>query len=276
LRPPVDVRAALHGELQTALELLARPRLDDESIHRVRQALKRVRAALRLLHEAVSEAAYARENASLRDAARPLAAARDAHVMLGVLDELIAGKQCRPYRPMLVRFRLQLRKVHARRLAGASTGRALSKMRALLERSLERTARWRMPRDPRAVYNAGIRRIYRQGRDALENARAKGSPEALHEWRKQVKYLAAAMALLGPEKSRTTKPRKVAEEAARRLGDDHDLAVLAAALLRRAADRRLIAKLEQRRHKLQKRAFKLGRRLYKHPPARFAARLENI
>lgn len=269
--------AALVHEVEHALALLQhRHVLDDDAIHEIRQGLKRARAALRLLRDAIPARVYARENRRLRDAARPLAAARDARVMLAVLDELIAHTGSRPYRPMLARLRSQLQRPYARHLDAARAPRRVAAMRRQLERSLESAAGWRLPRELHAIYAGGLARVYGQGREALDEAAAKRTAAALHEWRKQAKYLAAALALVAAKKSRAAKARKRAEELAHELGDEHDLAVLVAVLRRRRADRALLAELESRRHKLQKRALKAGQRLYRHSPERFIARLQNI
>lgn len=269
------MRAALHAEIAAALgALYARRGLDDESVHAVRQALKRGRAALRLLRDGVAEAAYARENAALREAAAPLAAARDPAVMLGILEEMIADRKMRAHRPALVRLRTRAREARAQGLANGV--RSAGKMRSLLERSRDRTARWRMPRDPEPLYWSGLRRTYAAGSEALERVRAKGTAAALHEWRKQVKYLAASLAFMARGNPHGAKAARLARELGKALGDDHDLAVLAAALRRVRADAELLAQIEQRRRKLQKRALKLGQRLYKRSPERFAARLHDI
>jgi hypothetical protein len=251
----------------------AKRALDDASIHSLRQALKRARAALRLLRDAVTDGAYKRENGALRDAARPLAAARDAAVLLGLVEELMAARKLRSYRTLLARLRVRLRERHARGVAQARTPRTTRRIRALLEHSLQRTAQWRLPRDPRPVYQGGMRRIYAKGRRDLRSALAHGSAAALHEWRKQAKYLANALGLLAAEH---TKAARAADEIARRLGDDHDLAVLGAALGRSAAGRAVKARLEQKRRKLQKRAIKLARRLYRPTPEHFIAALPAI
>lgn len=272
----MDVRAALHGEIELARQLLARRDLDDEAIHRLRQALKRARGALRLLRDAVSEAAYRKENAALRDAAAPLAAARDAAVMLGVVEEMMVDRRLRPHRPALGRLRARARETHARALARAQEARAMRKMGTRLERALDRTAHWRMPRNPQPVYWRGLLRIYGAGKEALENVLAQGSTAARHEWRKQVKYLGASVSLIAQHSRHGAKAVKIARELGRVLGNDHDLAVLAAALRRVRADAALLVEIEQRRRKLQKRALELGRRLYKRSPDRFAARLRDI
>ena len=273
----MNVHGALQREIGSALDLLASRRpLDDVSVHVFRQGLKRARAALRLLRDAVSDAAYARENASLRDAARPFAPARDACVMLALVDEMLRAREMRRYRPALSRLRERLRKSLAQRMAAARAERSIARARRLLEQSLRRTAHWRLPRDARSVYLAGLRRIYERGHRELEAAGSRASASTLHEWRKQVKYLTAAMTLLAARKPERARSYRLAVDVAKQLGDDHDLATLAAALRRIRADPGLIANLEQRRRKLQKRALKHGRRVYELPPERFARACEKI
>jgi hypothetical protein len=65
------------------------------------------------------------------------------------------------------------------------------------------------------------------------------------------------------------------------LGDDHDLAVLREYALRHpqcfgdeSSKQALLAVLDRRRDALQRRAIKLGRRLYKPSPKRFVATIE--
>ena len=262
----VDVREALKAEIAHARSLVEGERAwDDDSIHAVRQALKRARAALRLLRDAVSNAAYQRENAALRDAARPFAPARDAAVMLELVTHLMASHRVRSYRPTLVRLRARLRTVRERRLLAAGRGPVLRRVRTLLEQALERTAYWRLPRDPRPVYRSGLQRIYAKGRRDLHAALEGGGARALHEWRKQVKYLGAALELL--EAAKDAGEIAAAYEIARRLGEDHDLAMLDAEL-RRLGVPGLRARLKRKRDKLQKRAIKLARRLYRRPAER--------
>jgi hypothetical protein len=259
-RPAFDARAALRAEVALARDMLAVSPLNDESIHAIRQALKRARAALRLLRDALSDAQYARENACLRDAARPLAKARDASVLLSLLADLQAG----PLRRRLLRSRPRLI------TALCASGRA-DELRRELERSLQRTARWRIAADDRATSRTGLQRIYRKGRRQMQRVLERPGTRALHEWRKQAKYLAAGLAFLEGPASRRTRSGKMADELARRLGEDHDLATLALALRREGAGRAVLRGLEKQRARLQKRALKLGRRLYKHSPARFSA-----
>lgn len=126
----------------------------------------------------------------------------------------------------------------------------------------------------------GLRRIYRNGRRALQLASAKRRDDrALHETRKQAKYLEAALAMLEPRlPSRAKKAGRRAAGVAGRLGDDHDLAVLASRLREAqqgdpAARQALLVRLERERRKLQKSALKRAERLYRRKPGAFVARL---
>lgn len=270
----VDVRRALRDEVERALApLMAKRAVDDAAIHAVRQALKRARAALRLLRDAVTDADYRRENRALRDAARPLAPARDAAVRLELVDDLLATRKLRHCRALLLRLRARLRQSHAECIAKVRTPRATRPMRVQLEQSLQRTAHWRLPRDPRQVYRSGLQRVYARGRRDLQAALARGTAGALHDWRKQAKYLGTALTLVARDGATAA---RTANEIARRLGDDRDLAMLCAGLGRTAEARALKSPLEARRRKLQKRAVKLARRLYKPSPERFAAALPEI
>jgi len=78
----IDARGAVRRHIAASVEILqGRNPLAAESVHRMRKELKRARAGLRLLRDAVGKTAYAHENARLRDAARPLAPLRDADVL---------------------------------------------------------------------------------------------------------------------------------------------------------------------------------------------------
>ena len=83
------VRRILQEWLAGADESLRKKRITDANIHDARKQLKKSRAALRLLRDAIGEIAYRRENNALRDAARPLGVARDSKVLLAALDDLV-------------------------------------------------------------------------------------------------------------------------------------------------------------------------------------------
>ena|ERR1700730_10683395 len=81
-------RRILRRQLEKALESLAVRRLTDERVHDARKRIKKARAATRLLRDALGKGAYTRENAALRDVARPLSQVRDSRVLLDTLEFL--------------------------------------------------------------------------------------------------------------------------------------------------------------------------------------------
>jgi CHAD domain-containing protein len=256
-----DARGALAAELAHARALLqGRRAVDDRTAHALRRSMKRARTLLRLLREAAGERAYRRENRALRDAARTLAPLREARVLLQTLARLGALRH-----PALAPLR---------REAAATLRRPppAAPLDAILAASAQRIGRWRLPRPPHPGLAAGLERIYRRGRKALRRARAGGAEPALHELRKQAKSLGAALAFLRP--AGLEGARRLLERARRigaDLGDAHDLATLARRA--RPLPPALHARLEKRRGKLQRRALKDARALYRQKPARFAARL---
>jgi CHAD domain-containing protein len=262
----------LYASIVVALARLGEPRPSEKSVHEARKALKKARAALRLLRPGLEPAAYRAENALLRDAGRSLAPLRDTTALRDVLDALRERKAGDRRVAVLARLATGLQ-VEEKRFATEPAAReaALASSLRLLKQSLARAERPDFADIGGKPLAKGMRRIYRKAREALAGARASRTPEALHEWRKQTKYLLNAIAMVdGAQKGRMKKTVRRAEKLADRLGDAHDLDLLAARARRRARDfRSLEALIGKRRAKLEKRAFALGRRLYKRRPKRY-------
>jgi len=121
-------------------------------------------------------------------------------------------------------------------------------------------------RIPASDLNAGLRRIHRQGRKAFAKTRKATNATWLHEWRKKAKYLANAVVLLGDAPSTAVAATaKRAERIADWLGDDHDLFVLTQQLRfwpAATSKERLRSLIDDRRIRLQRKAFRCGKRLY--------------
>lgn len=274
------VRRIARHRIEKAIAFLEVARPSDRTIHEARKELKKARAMLRLLRDSLPEATYRRENAALRNAARPLGALRDANALLAALDAMSARRGLRASRPGLAGLRRVLRQerdVARRRLQRART---LATERAALRRCAERSMRWDARAGGWKPLGKALERTYRQGREAMKAALSDATVENLHEWRKQAKYLWQELKILRP-----LWPRLIADLAAethrltRYLGEAHDLAALAgkARENRRAfADARapdaLLAAIDRRRARLRGRAFALGGRIYEEKPKAFAAR----
>jgi CHAD domain-containing protein len=269
-------REALLAQLDKAVSGLARRRHTDRMIHDVRKELKRARATLRLLRECIGVEEYRRDNALVRDAARPLTAVRDAKVLMDAMHRWIParGEFARQLRRVLERQR----RAALRELRPAVLSAAIRDLR-MIRRRAEGYA------EP-SLDAEGLKRAYKSGRKAFIETRRRRSDETLHEWRKQTKYFATQLEIvlpLGPK--RFEKTHKRARRLGEQLGDDHDLAILTEQIYRHAKgeyapsqDERvqsLIDSLARERRKLQKKAFALGKRLYSsgaHRYQRWASR----
>jgi CHAD domain-containing protein len=277
-----SVRRVFRLQVKGALEALEHAPASDAAVHAARKDLKRARATLRLLREAVGETVYSRENAVLRDVARSWSVLRDARVLLDQLDALVerCGAPARALPLESLRGELRRERRAARRQWMQHPDALLSEV-AALQNVYERCARWRVGEHGWSVLGPGLKQVYARGRRALTLAAAKRSPENLHEWRKQAKYLWHQLQLLTP-----LWPGQIGELAdqahklADYLGDDHDLSVLRARVLDRSqllptrnARGALLGMIDQARTELQDKAFVLGERIYERKPQGFAARL---
>jgi CHAD domain-containing protein len=275
----------LRTSVGEALELLQAPQpISDEAIHDARKALKKARADLRLLQDGMSKPTYQAENAGLRDAGRFLSPLRDARSLIEAFDSLHAryidelqGVELAPLQKIL---RGNLAKAR-RHLHPQGKSADLGNCIRLLEGSLDLANQGDFSSINSSTIGPGLRRIYRKGRKAYAEAKTVPTTEALHEWRKQVKYLLNAMDGLHSskkdrERGKVVKILKRTDRLADYLGDDHELAMLAQETARgayAAIDGDVIKKLDAligpRRVKLQKRAFRLGKKLYDEKPRRF-------
>ncbi len=275
------VRRLLCEQIDAAAAALAGKRVTDENIHAARKSLKRARATLRLMRDALPLTTYRRENASLRDTARPLRAVRDARILLETFDRLVElyGPTRKRSIPEAFRRELAREQRDVRQAALRSKG-SLHVSRRALGRLRPRVSGWWLSAHGWSELGSGLQRVYRQGRKAMAEARRTPSTEALHEWRKQAKYLWHQLEVLAPLRPGATgKLVDQAHELSDCLGDDHDLAVLREKALAHPSSFRdrdeaeaLLALIERCQQRLRRKAFRLGDRIYRQKPAAFAAR----
>jgi len=277
VKAPRDVHDRMRREIEKTIALVEHaPRGHDakvEAVHDVRKRFKKVRAALRLLREAIGDDAYHDTNLAFRDAARPLTRVRDAQMLVPTLDALVGeDTSVDTIRSVL---RAAEEETSRRVLRDA---RAFAVVRDFAKSALARETTRAFEGDGLAVAH-GLRRVYRDARRAFARASETPSVETLHEWRKQTKYLWHALRFDDAPEQVTN----AAHELSRVLGDDHDLAVLKQTL---AADptafgghralKPLFARVDDKRSALEQQAFTLGRQLFAAPPAVFGARVEQV
>jgi CHAD domain-containing protein len=198
----------------------------EEGIHDVRKALKRARATLRLLRPCTGADLYRRENAIIRDAARPLTPVRDAKALLQAVTRVRREEDGKSIEAL----RRELRKLLQSERLEAQKELRLRHRAAMVETlrsAAGRTERLSHTLPDRLALSRGLSRVYKSGRKALARARRHPTDANLHECRKQVKYLLNQIDVahrLGVR--RLAKSRKRAHHLAEVLGRDHDLAVL--------------------------------------------------
>lgn len=215
----------LDGAIGRLDQALTDPGADIETlVHEVRKRCKASRGLARLVKPALGDD-FASFDRTVRDAANQLSTLRDAQVMVGTFDSLLAA---RPNDDILrtVRDRQATLSTEATQAAVAADDDRISAARALLVEAWDASQRWKIPRGFDTI-EAGIVATYRQGRTSLRKGHADPTDHRLHEWRKAAKYLwyqmqlvhDAAPSVLGPLVDEL-------DRLAEALGDDHDLAVL--------------------------------------------------
>lgn len=266
-----SVRRIAALEIGRALDAIRDDGLDEaEVIHVVRQQLKRLRGLIRLVRPHFPD--YGAENVFFRDLGRRLAPSRDADV----LDETFGT--------LTARAGLHLPEARAR-LAGEGSPpeSRLPLLRGEIASALEaaraRAQRWRLTGEGFSLIAPGLRRVYRKVRRAGELASAHPTPLHFHEWRKQTKYHASHLALIGhiaPKIFRSY--RRIADQLADTLGEHHDLDALTSAVLRhdlpKDARLKLLRAIQRRNARLEARAFRLGDELTTERPKDFLRRVE--
>jgi hypothetical protein len=203
---------------------------------------------------------------------------RDATVALEVVRGLLESEKKPARRTRLLELRrvLHAQRQSAREALRAATSSPASRThcRTQARRAEYGAFRWRTRRCCARASSASP-----QGTQGAEAGRAPRTRSRCTNQRKQVrKYLQQALAVVADGGSRSLrKLEKRAGVVAERLGNDHDLAMLEAKLAalpaRSKAQRKLIARIEARRARLQKKALKLARRMYRRKAAAFVDRV---
>jgi CHAD domain-containing protein len=289
LKPEESLRKSLRRivrkQLEDALEMLTGEHKGarDEAVHEARKCFKKVRAVLRLARPAIGEKAYRAENTCFRDAARPLTEVRDAKIFIETLDGLIDRFQehiaGRAFNDVRAALQDNLRAVRKRVLDEQD---AFAVAGEVVRQAPERVKGWADVPNRWSSVGQGLEDTYRRAGAAFEEAAADPTVEALHEWRKQAKYLRYQLEVLRP--LWPERLGELADEADRMgdlLGDDHDLAVLRQMLtddpdrFGDEGDREvLVALIDRRRADLEEEALLLGGRFFQDRPRPFARRLK--
>ncbi len=279
-----SVRACAREQLAGAIGRLERFDQDPVvAVHEARKHLKKARALLRLVRPALGGKAYRRENDALRDAGLALSGTRDADVLVQTAEALAEHAAGQLPADTFEQLGAALAAEAADGRAGEGGAPQLAAVIETLRAAELRVEAWPLGDTGWEQVLEGVARAYARGRDAFADARAEPTPELLHAWRKRAKDLWYHQRLLAPAWPGVLGAQ--AEEAhvlSELLGDDHDLAVLAARLADGAAPltpavdaerAALLALVEHRSGELRTAAAQLGRRVYAESPKACSRRL---
>jgi CYTH domain-containing protein/CHAD domain-containing protein len=248
------------------------------AIHAARKDLKKLRAVLRMLREALGEDSYRAQNRRYRDAGRLLSDTRDAEVKVETLDDLEQrfAEEFPTAATEHWRRDLERERYAATADAGGEVGERVEEAAAAIDAGREEIASWDLGKDSWKLVEPGVLRAYGDGRDALEEVRDEPSNENVHEWRKRAKdlwYQLRILSELWPPVLGETADQ--AHDLADLLGDHHDLAVLAADLQARdmVEPEAVEALIARRQEELLSGAVAIGDRLYVEKPKAFGKRI---
>ena len=255
--------------------------MDDYDIHNARQHIKKARAALRLLRCALPGSQFRAEDALLRRAASPLGRVRDGRIMVQKLDGLVAGWRGAGSLRGVTKLKMRLNQDLERERARVMYDRkGLKRTRRSLHEARRVAHHLRVHKHERLKLTRGIRRVYSEGRGALEDSKKHPDAAHLHVLRKKSKYLAHQLKMMASTHS-STLGRVAADfrKLSDTLGNDHDLAVLSDRVSSclgifpdGESQTRLLAAIDQRRTALKRKALLRAERLFRDKRPHFAKR----
>lgn len=248
---------------------------DADAVHLVRKRLKRLRALVRLGTAVLGHDLARAENTAYRDLGRRLSGRRDREAMVETVERLRHAAAKSPSSAValpaaLLRLEAQLGDSAASQPADGAE--SIAAVRAGLVDARNRLHVW--PRGDEQGWELlapGLLRQYAAGRTALRSLGDEPSDEALHLLRKRTKDHWAHLEFLVPAWPKVL--NATAEQAhhlADLLGEDHDLAVLAATTTLEVPVGDLVV---SERSRLQGDARWYGTRIYAEPAKRLGRRL---
>lgn len=252
-----------------------------DAIHCARKDIKKTRAVLRVVRASIEKNDFRRLTKLLRDAARQLAAPRDACVKENTLKALTAHFKGQLKAEALRQVRSDLHRIAEEEMQRFSEEKMVRKIKRVLSRTAKEIECLDINGKGWNAIGSGVMAAYSEGRRACEMALHDSSPEIFHDWRKRAKDLWYQVSLLHPiwPEQMDALAREL-ETLGEYLGDDHDLFVLHQFVRERCAQDTDLRELEilyaligQRQRELRVAAIALGKRFYADKPSAFCDRL---
>jgi CHAD domain-containing protein len=231
-----------------------------KTVHATRTDIKKLRAFLRLIREAVGETFYHRQNAVLRAVARSLSPVRDAEVQLDTLRKV--RKRHKIPEAEFSHLERSLAADHKNNLESFLKSRP--EWTPKLHGALSEIVNLSLKNFKKSDLRRGIKNASRKFIKAGKKAVRRPDTENLHVWRKRTKdlfYQLSAIEELGEKFSAKAVARL--KKLGKQLGDDHDFVMLEDKM--KQANPHALKKVEKhirsKQKKFRKDAFKTGRKL---------------
>ena len=187
------VRRMAHEEVAGALARLREPRYDaNEALHDARTRLRKVRALLRLVQDAVGPDVFTPEDEDYASAVAMLDDARESYVAVRTVADLREdfSEVLRPSAFVDMQARLEERHLHI--LHHTLREGVVPQMIERVETAERRIDTWPLETADDRQLERGLRRAYERGYSAMARAYNGGtgrSAEAFEEWRDEARYL---------------------------------------------------------------------------------------
>jgi CYTH domain-containing protein/CHAD domain-containing protein len=241
----------------------------EDDVHEARKRGKELRGLVRLVRPALGDT-YTAVNAEVRDGARELSSLRDAHALLGTVEDLAAVLDGNGTDELdIVQGRLRVAATAATHgVEGQDPRIAVARGRMETARTMAET--WSATIDADAMAG-GVAKTADRGRTAWKSTRKDPTDDQVHEWRKRVKYLWYQARLLEPADPDGIGPLvEQLDDLSDLLGDEHDLTVLVEHLEASAGTAamadvdvdRVVELARDRQSTLRAAALELGEQIY--------------
>lgn len=242
--------------------------------HELRKSMKRLRALLKLMRNAMRRRQWRALDRELRDIARSLSGKRDSDVRAAMIAGLMTGADP-PLRKALKKLAIasDSSRISPRPVVQSRPASGMPHRLGAISNKFAKLALTR----PETALESGLARCYRKVNEARHAAEDEPSDDAFHELRKAIQVHYRQLQLVQSVAPIALKPRiKATRDLGQTLGREHDLAMLQAWLKApetalQAPEAELVAGIcRKEQRKLRRKALVASRELFARRSKAFA------
>ncbi len=202
-----------------------------DHIHETRLCCKRIRSLLRLGRYGMEPEAYDQFNAFYRDNARRLSTIRDLTALSETVDGFRESVRQEGVKRFLSWHKYHLLKERSNIIKSNDFEIIKSEVRDAFLQGIQDIKELRLKDVHAGIMGQGLQKIYLRGQKQLEQNLEQPDDHAMHQWRKQVKYLWYQLVYLDSLWPAIIRPFAMQfRELSKMLGAHHDLVVFQEAL----------------------------------------------